>query len=206
MVKSGEITRIREFQRIDVDKMRNWGNHEDPRFFHYSFPNLTEEERDLWYEIKNKKFNRKCFAVDDLSGNMIGYISLRNIKFFTRLCELGIVFDPNILGMGYGTDALNTLLDIYFNNLKMKKLLLKVAKFNQRAIRCYEKCGFKINNEMLEDFEEQDIDKESLEFILNSNENFIIEGYKLKALYYSMEITKKGYNIHKESQKMLISL
>ena len=46
-------------------------------------------------------------------------------------------------GMGYGTEALKLLLDFAFNFQNMHSVDLKVFSFNERAIKCYEKSGFK---------------------------------------------------------------
>lgn len=44
---------------------------------------------------------------------------------------------------GYGQDTLNLLLDYGFNYLNLKNIMLKVFSFNERAINCYKKVGFK---------------------------------------------------------------
>ncbi len=206
LIKLGERTLIRKLERRDIDKMINWGKHKDPKFLHYNFPYLTEEERDIWYKFKTKKINKKCFAVDDMNGDLIGYISLRDIKFFKRESELGIVFDPNILGKGYGTDALTAFLDLYFNQLKMKTMILRVAKFNERAIRCYEKCGFKITDEYISEFEEQCMNTKTKNNIVEKSRHFTIESGILKTVYLAMKITKEEYDIHIQRDKLLINL
>ena len=45
---------------------------------------------------------------------------------------------------GYGTEALGLLLDFAFAILNLNNVLLEVHAFNTRAIRCYEKVGFKV--------------------------------------------------------------
>ncbi|WP_084111854.1 GNAT family N-acetyltransferase [Paramaledivibacter caminithermalis] len=206
MMIVGDSIKIRKLKREDVDKMVLWGKHEDPVFLHYNFPNLSKQERDLWYRIKAKSFRRKCFTIEDFKNNIIGYISLRDIKFIKRESELGIVFDPNKLNKGYGTDALSNFLDFYFNVLKMRKLNLKVAKFNKRALRCYQKCGFEIWKEILDEFEEQNIGLKIMKKIVESNKEFKINNGKLVTNYYYMNITKEKYLFHKEREKLLITL
>ncbi|MDR2190210.1 MAG: GNAT family N-acetyltransferase [Candidatus Peribacteria bacterium] len=44
---------------------------------------------------------------------------------------------------GYGTDAIQCLLDYGFNQLNLNSIELHVFDFNAKAKRCYEKCGFK---------------------------------------------------------------
>lgn len=206
MYRVGDKTRVRRLERKDVDKMLLWGKHESLEFLHYNFPNLSKQERDLWYKVKATSFRRKCFAIEDMEGNLVGYISLRDIKFFRRESELGIVFDPNRLNEGYGTDGLYNFLEVYFNILKMKKLILKVAKFNMRALRCYEKCGFKISREALDEFEEQNLGLMTMKKMVQDNKNFQVDNGKLMTKYYYMQITKEKYIFHKQNKELLITL
>jgi len=46
-------------------------------------------------------------------------------------------------GEGYGGEAVTLLLDYGFNILNLNSVQLGVFAFNQRAIRCYERIGFK---------------------------------------------------------------
>jgi len=206
LIKVGKKTIIRNLERKDIDNMMQWGKHDDSIFLHYNFPDLTERERDIWYDVKVKKFGRKCFVVENMKGEIIGYISLRDIKFFRRKSELGIVFDPKVINQGYGTDALCNFLELYFNRLRMKILTLKVAKFNKRAIRCYKKCGFKIINETLEEFQDQDMDEDLKNYIVQNYTDFKLIKGKLMTKYYYMKITKKKFVIHKEKKELLITL
>jgi RimJ/RimL family protein N-acetyltransferase len=46
-------------------------------------------------------------------------------------------------GKGYGTDALRVLLRYAFDELNLARVSLSVLEGNVRAMRSYEKCGFK---------------------------------------------------------------
>lgn len=206
MDKVGDRIKVRRLKREDVDRMLLWGKHESPEFLHYNFPELSEEERDLWYKMKTGDFGKRCFAIEDMEENLVGYISLRNIKFFRRQSELGIVFDPNKMSKGYGTDGLYKFLDIYFNNLGMRRLILKVAKFNKRALRCYQKCGFEIFQEVFHEFEEQNLGTLTMKKIEESNREFTMRNGRLMTGYYYMHITREKYLFHKENKELLITL
>jgi RimJ/RimL family protein N-acetyltransferase len=56
---------------------------------------------------------------------------------------LGIGFGQQYVSRGYGSEALRLFLDYYFNRLGFQRLVLDVAAINVRALRCYERCGFK---------------------------------------------------------------
>ena len=80
----------------------------------------------------------------------------------------------------------------YFNVMNMKKLYLEVAKFNKRAIRCYEKCGFKIVDSYLGEFHDQYIDKNN-PYYLREESSFVIIDEKIYNYIYKMKVDKKSY-------------
>ena len=62
-----------------------------------------------------------------------------------RQCaEVGLfIGDEENRNKGYGAEALNLLLDYCFDYLNVNNVMLKVFSFNERAINCYRKLGFK---------------------------------------------------------------
>lgn len=79
------------------------------------------------------------------SEMLIGNCSLFNINPVHRTAEVGIfIGDEKHRGQGYGAEALELLLAYGFKILNLNNIMLKVFAFNQRAIRSYEKVGFRI--------------------------------------------------------------
>jgi diamine N-acetyltransferase len=138
----GRKTVIRQFERQDVDRWMAWPRHDDPLFESYNPPLLSQRQRDLYYQQRVDARDAIQFSVDDLEGEFIGRVSLRDIDWHLRASVLGISFHPRRLNQGLGFDALWTFTAYYFRTLRMSTLFLDVAAFNQRAYRVYEKCGF----------------------------------------------------------------
>lgn len=189
----GESTYIKKLERDHVDLMQRWGRHKDPLFYCYNFPSMNRMESDYWYKNKTLLFSKKCFVVFNHCHQLVGYISLRNIKWFRKVSELGIVFDPDEISQGYGSDGLKTFLTYYFEVLKMKALYLKVSIFNIRAQKCYEKCGFKPLDIVLEDFEDQSLPIFRDDYFIPYRHVFKQQGNKIKCQFINMVITKKMY-------------
>ncbi|ABR50833.1 GCN5-related N-acetyltransferase [Alkaliphilus metalliredigens QYMF] len=188
-----------KLQRKHVDSMQEWGKHQEPLFYGYNFPKMNRQERNYWYQIKAFSFSKRCYAIFNLEGQLVGYIALRDIKWFRKVGELGIVFDPDQINKGYGSDSLNTFLIYYFEVLKMKKLNLKVSYFNKRAQRCYEKCGFKIVTVKLEEFEDQRLPIFQEELYLPYRELFKLDKGLIKCQFIHMMMTKEMYKKNKLS-------
>ena len=184
---------IKELERADVESMTRWGTHDEPLFLHYNFPKLSHRERSLWHYVKTSGIRKKCFAVINQENDVIGYISMKRINYFRRISELGIVLDPARIGEGYGTIALKSFMEMYFGKMKMEKLNLKVAKFNERAFRSYLKSGFIIEKETVELFEEQEIEEELIREIMKENPYVFYEDGQIFCQYYSMSIDKESW-------------
>ena len=84
------------------------------------------------------------FAIVTLDENkLIGSISLEKINYTNRTAVLGIfIGDKNAREKGYGTEAIQMILEYGFRYLNLNNIGLDVMEFNPRAIRCYKKCGF----------------------------------------------------------------
>lgn len=73
----------------------------------------------------------------------IGTIFLRGVDKMNGSGVVGIfISDRRYLGKGYGTDALNALVDFGFGELRLERIELEVFDYNVRAMRSYEKAGF----------------------------------------------------------------
>jgi RimJ/RimL family protein N-acetyltransferase len=55
-----------------------------------------------------------------------------------------VITDKALQGRGYGTDALNCVVDIGFGELRLERIYLYVFDYNVRARRSYEKAGFQV--------------------------------------------------------------
>lgn len=188
----GNRVKIVPMELKHVYNLRNWGYHENPLLADYNLPDLTDDELEDWYYYKTNKFNQKYFSVFNEENRMIGYFGIKKVRKLFKDAMLGIVFDPNYTNQGYGTESIGVFLDYYFNVLNMKKLYLEVTKFNKRALRCYEKSGFKIVDEYLYEFFDQEIDTNNPYFVQEQS-SFVIKRGKIYNYIYKMEIDKKTY-------------
>lgn len=175
--------------REDVHKMVYWGKHYDPRYYHYNFDLSTEHGFDMWYKSKKKLFSKKIYKIENEDQLMVGFITIKNIRWSSRTAEMGIVFDPNHLSKGYGSAGMEAIFKEFFDELNMERLHLRVVKFNKRAQVSYLKVGFKIYKEEKEIFENQLIN----ELLIKTGDDFFMINEDMYADYILMEMTKEDY-------------
>ena len=102
-----------------------------------------EDEKDF---VENARKSNKVYLsiVKQETDELIGNISLVNIDPVHKTATLGIMIGKNDeREKGYGTEAINLLLDYAFNHLNLNNIMLEVLDTNERARKCYLKCGFK---------------------------------------------------------------
>lgn len=105
-------------------------------------------------EIINVENERKF--VSELSGNhnygivvketneLIGTCGFIHVDAINRSAETGIfIGNKNYWHKGFGFDAMSLLIDYGFSYLNLHNIFLQVYSFNENAINCYRKLGFK---------------------------------------------------------------
>ena len=92
------------------------------------------------------------FAVCELgSDTFTGTIWLKDIDHASGNSELAICMDRDHVGAGWGTDALRALLAFGFGSIGLRRIWLHVSAENARALRSYEKLGFRREGLLRED-------------------------------------------------------
>jgi len=101
-----------------------------------------EYEKEFLQKMSQQEGN---FAIVLLENNkLIGNCGLMNIDSVNRKATLGIfIGDKEERNKGYGTETIKLLLDYGFNYLNLHSIKLDLMEFNERALACYKKCGFK---------------------------------------------------------------
>jgi len=93
-------------------------------------------------EIKNDGYS---FSIRTLTGDqLIGFLDLDGIQWSHGNAHLAIgIGERELWGKGYGTDAMQEALRFAFDELNLHRVTLTVFEYNPRAVRTYEKVGFR---------------------------------------------------------------
>ncbi len=109
-----------------------------------------EGERKYLQENSNPEATFSIITLDE--DKLIGTVGLESVDHINRTATLGVcIGDKEYLNKGYGTEAIRLLLDYGFNYMNLHSIKLDVMSFNERALNCYKKCGFKEAGRIRED-------------------------------------------------------
>ncbi len=136
--------RLRRLQIEDLPQMMVWNCDDEVQFYvDCDLPgNLGELEQ--WYQTSISDPNYRIYVLQTLSGQVIGDLELDHICWSKREAELRIrIGAKDLWGQGYGREALRLILDDLLIAKNFERIYLRVYHFNERAIRCYSKIGFR---------------------------------------------------------------
>lgn len=128
----------------DVEKFTEWLNDFETTDYTGRSGILTTLDGERKYLEENSN-PEATFVIVTLEDNkMIGSVSLEDINWINRTATLGIfIGDKEFRSKGYGTEAIRLILEYGFKYMNLYNIKLDLMEFNERALKCYEKCGFK---------------------------------------------------------------
>jgi RimJ/RimL family protein N-acetyltransferase len=141
----GRLVRLRAREQADLARLNEM--FDDPDVLAgltFAFPQSMAGIRE-WAERTRADQKNATFVIETLQGReTIGVCSLENIDARARQAQFGIWVGKPYWNRGYGTDATSTCCRFGFGYLNLQRIELTVyAETNPRALRAYEKVGFK---------------------------------------------------------------
>lgn len=139
--------------RAEVHWMRDSEFHRladsDPARLH------SEKALKAWFEKQVENGfspERYSFTVRTLSEDkFIGFLGLW-VDLIHSEAWVGIgIGEREFWSQGYGTDMMKLCISYVFNELGMERLSLGLHEYNPRALRSYEKCGFRLEGRTRKD-------------------------------------------------------
>lgn len=147
----GELVRLTSENADTIGKSfsRWYRNSEYYRLLDSDFSLMRSSKKIKEYveEDMEKELSNECFfEIRTLDKDqLIGFVGLNDIQWNHGDCWVGIgIGEKEYWGKGYGTDAMRIALRYVFNELNLHRVSLGVFEYNRRAIRSYEKSGFKM--------------------------------------------------------------
>ena len=103
-----------------------------------------------WYEKGySDRYEFMIRKLDDETP--LGFVGLGDINWSSRNAWAGIgIGERENWGKGIGTEAMQLMIKFAFKELNLRRISLGVFEYNLRAIRSYEKVGFKVEGRQRE--------------------------------------------------------
>ncbi len=137
--------RLRPLERGDLSLTLAWRNRDDVRIWFKMSEVLSEEQHRGWFESYLGKPDDYVFIVE-ADGRPVGQVALYSINKLTASAEIGrFIVAPGEGGKGHIRVAIEALFGLAREHLGLSRIHLQVFAHNQRAIRLYEKLGFKLD-------------------------------------------------------------
>lgn len=141
----GSLVRLRAREPADALRHVRWLNDiEVTRWIRVDYPQSFAAQQRRSNGEATPSYTRAALAIDTLEGLHIGNCSLSTSDPANREGLLGILIgEPAYRNGGYGTDAMRLLCRYGFEQMNLQRIELTVYGENARAIRVYEKVGFR---------------------------------------------------------------
>lgn len=139
---AGALTVLRKVVAADLPVLHAWDT--DPEIIGLMGRKFAETDIADWFRSLPGDRSCKTWAIETAEGQLIGEIELAHLNWRSHSAELRIcIGDKNYWGHGYGTDAIRAVLWAAFEGMRLDSVYLRVFVTNVRAIRSYEKLGFR---------------------------------------------------------------
>ena len=129
---------LRALERKDILILYRLCNEEDVKTYNTIPEDMQNNNKD--------KSLRKALSIINEKNVLIGFVTYKENSYFKNVYSIGITIGSKYWGRKYGQDSIKTLLKYLFNEKNAVRVELEVIESNFRAINCYKKCGFVVEN------------------------------------------------------------
>jgi RimJ/RimL family protein N-acetyltransferase len=147
----GEHVYLRPLEPEDADLVSGWYADDRVRKL-MGDPPTSNARRRLRYEeaVREDGDSVYRFVICRLADDVpVGRTDIFDVDRANGSCAFGITIgDPADWGRGYGTDAVNAVVDFAFGELRMERVWLDTDAANERAQAVYRKAGFTIEGRL----------------------------------------------------------
>jgi len=141
----GERVYLRALEPADIEHVHRWYEHADTARLMGEMPrSLAHRRSDAEGDVGKAGRDWFSFVICLLTDDRpIGRADVFEIDRINGSAGFGIAIgEHDQRGAGLGTDAVNTIADFCFGQLRLERLWLITDSVNARAQRVYEKAGF----------------------------------------------------------------
>ena len=141
----GKRVYLRALEKEDLICIQKWSNDPEIRKLTGEVASMGQADADKFLERVYNDNTREWFVIIIKENEqLIGEAGLLRMFHAWRTTDISIIIgEKNAWGKGYGTESILLLLDYAFRRLNFHRVAIGVVGFNEKAIRFWEKIGFK---------------------------------------------------------------
>ena len=144
-ILDGERIYLRPLDKGDLKYIKKWGNDAEILSLIGEVKPMTQGDVEAFFEKVQNDKNRDWFTIVLKENNrVVGEAGLLRMFKPWRTTDMTIIIgEKDVWGKGYGTETIHLLMEYAFKQLNFHRISIGVVDFNERAIRFWEKAGFK---------------------------------------------------------------
>ena len=187
-VKEQDLT-IRAWTRDDIDLLTRWPGYPFPySMYDLEFALWTPDQKDQLFQMRKVSYNTITIVADYGEQRSVGVLALFDIDWDGGIVNnMGVRVSTDLCGKGIGSGMLDMVSRVCMES-GFGVLRLDAASWNKRAIRCYEKAGYRLTGEDFwketEELNGVDFNEPRWEFISGDVRS---EGEKVKVRHWWLE-------------------
>jgi ribosomal protein S18 acetylase RimI-like enzyme len=129
---------VRNLTEEDARQICTWRY--DGEYSVYNYPEWEIIVEQNWGLAQDLIREKEFFAVVNEKNELIGHFRLKEQEDFIYL---GVGLTPELCGLGNGSTVMELVKNVSKERYPDKLLALEVRAFNHRAMKCYQKAGFR---------------------------------------------------------------
>lgn len=149
----GRLIELRRHTPGNLPTVLRWyGDQEIARLTRYSTRPMATEEVERFFQARLLSTESVAYGIHVRpSGRLVGLTTFSALDPDNGSVLFHITIgERDAWGQGYGTEAAELMLWLAFERIGLHRVGLTVFSFNERAIRSYEKAGFRVEGRLRE--------------------------------------------------------
>ena len=141
----GRLVRLAPLRDDDIEPLFRWINDRELVILNAPFKPVEWDDHRRWFERIRNAPEVEIFGIRRTEDDaLIGSCQLNGIDRESGRASLQIrIGEREAWGKGFGTEAVQLLLEHAFQDLELERVELDVFAGNERALRTYRKAGFR---------------------------------------------------------------
>jgi diamine N-acetyltransferase len=142
-----DIITLRALEPTDLDALYKWEN--DTTLWEVGSSISPYSRKQLWEYINNydgdifSAHQLRMMIINNATDEVIGTIDIYDFDATNRRAAIGVLIDHDQARKGYGTAAVNLILNYASSALGLHQVYVYVPIDNKPSIKLFRKCGFK---------------------------------------------------------------